>query len=323
MTLIHIRVKGYWVNCLVDNLVNEEMGLEQQGRIINYLSVDVEDYFHVSAFESVSPASSWCARELRVEKNTEKILSILSAQSVKATFFVLGWVAQQCPDLVKRIASEGHEIASHGYGHKRVYNQSQAEFRDDITRSKGLLEDLSGSAVIGYRAPSYSISPETFWAFDELYEAGYKYDSSIFPIAHDLYGVSDWPRFAMPVAKHADGSWQSCRNVVDGQPALMELPITTLNFGGRNLPIAGGGYFRLLPYRATCWGLHRINQVDMQPFLFYLHPWEIDPQQPRMIGAGLKSRLRHYLNLDKTETRFKELLCDFEFTTISAATTLA
>ena len=291
--------------------------------ITNYMTIDVEDYYQVSAFEKISPPSSWAGRESRVERNTDLILAILDEASIKATFFVLGWVAEHCPGLVKLIAARGHEIASHGYGHQRVYNQSQAEFRDDIRRSKGILEDLSGCSVIGYRAPSYSISPETFWAFDELYAAGYKYDSSIFPIAHDLYGIRNWPRFAVIAAKSADGRWQPHQVVSDGQPTLLEFPITTLSLGGRNLPIAGGGYFRLLPYQITRWGLKRINRVEKQPFVFYFHPWEIDPLQPRMAGASFKSRVRHYLNLARTEDRIKKLLCDFKFTTIGSASALA
>lgn len=292
--------------------------MSNQDQIVNYLSIDVEDYFHVSAFEAVSPPSGWCDREMRVERNTDRILSLLSAKSVKATFFVLGWVAERCPELVRAIASEGHEIASHGYGHQRVCNQSRTEFREDIRRSKTLLEDLSGQRVIGYRAPSYSISRETFWAFDELCEAGYRYDSSIFPIGHDLYGLRDWPRFPTQAVRSSDGQWRSHPSADSNLPStLLEIPITTLNLGGRNLPIAGGGYFRLYPYLLTRWGLSRINLTEKQAFVFYLHPWEIDPEQPRMSGAKLKSRVRHYLNLDKTEHRLNRLLSDFKFRKIS------
>jgi polysaccharide deacetylase family protein (PEP-CTERM system associated) len=290
--------------------------LEQNGNIVNYLSIDVEDYFHVSAFESVSPPGSWCQKEMRVVGNTEKILSILSAQSVKATFFVLGWVAERCPDLVRRIAAEGHEVASHGYGHQRLCNLSQTDFREDIRSSKQLLEDLIGQAVVGYRAPSYSISRDSYWAFDELCEAGYLYDSSIFPIQHDFYGISDWCRFASPAVKVSEEKWEP-REVVNGETSIMEVPISTVNIAGKNFPIAGGGYFRLLPYAVTHLGLQKINQTENQRFVFYLHPWEFDPDQPRMQGAGLKSRFRHYLNLHKTEERFWRLLADFRFGTIS------
>jgi polysaccharide deacetylase family protein (PEP-CTERM system associated) len=280
-------------------------------KITNFLTIDVEDYFQVSAFEAVSPPESWDDRELRVERNTEKILEILNEAGVKATFFVLGWVADRCPRLVKKIAAEGHEVASHGYWHRRVNTQDRKKFREDIRKSKIILEDLSGQKVFGYRAPSYSISRETFWAFDELYEAGYRYDSSIFPIHHDFYGMSDWPRFAGKAIKAADGSWRPAEKADDGQPSLDEVPITTLQLGEKRIPIAGGGYFRLFPYAITKWGLSRINRMEKKPFVFYLHPWELDPQQPRMEGAGVKSQVRHYLNLGKTEKRFRKLLMDF------------
>lgn len=281
--------------------------------ITNYLSIDVEDYFQVSAFEQVSPPASWDSRELRVEGNTDKVLALLDEASVKATFFVLGWVAERCPELVKRIAAAGHEVASHGYGHQRLTNQTRMEFREDVRRSKAILEELSGRAVFGYRAPSYSISRQTFWAFDELYAAGYRYDSSIFPIRHDFYGIPDWPRFAGYAVKTFNGDWQAAAEVGESNVALHEIPITTVQFAGKNLPIAGGGYFRLLPYGLTRRGLQRINYQDQQPFVFYLHPWEFDPDQPRMKGASCKSRFRHYLNLHKTEVRFKKLLQDFSF----------
>jgi polysaccharide deacetylase family protein (PEP-CTERM system associated) len=240
----------------------------------------------------------------------------LCSRSVKATFFILGWVAENCPELVKRIAAEGHEIASHGYTHQRVCNQSRQEFRKDIRRSKKLLEDITGQSVIGYRAPSYSISQNTLWAFDEISEAGYKYDSSIFPIVHDYYGIPDWPRFAKKVVKNSDGNWVPGETENDDQPFIIEFPITPLYLAGCNVPICGGGYFRFYPYPVTRWGLQRINRVDNQPFVFYIHPWELDPSQPRMPAVGLKSKLRHYLNLHKTEDRFKMLLQDFNFTKI-------
>jgi polysaccharide deacetylase family protein (PEP-CTERM system associated) len=285
--------------------------------ITNLLTIDVEDYFQVSAFETISPPSSWDRRQLRVEGNTEKVLALLDEAGVKATFFILGWVAERCPGLVRRIAGEGHEIASHGYGHQRVSKQGQLEFRKDIRRSKALLEDLTGRPVLGYRAPSYSISRETFWAFDELHDAGYRYDSSIFPIKHDFYGIHDWPRFAGYAVKSEAGEWQAAADRRGAAPALYEVPITTLRFGGKNWPIAGGGYFRLFPYTFTRWGLQRINREERQPFIFYLHPWEFDTDQPRISGAGWKSRFRHYLNLHKTEERFKELLRDFAFAPVA------
>jgi polysaccharide deacetylase family protein (PEP-CTERM system associated) len=283
----------------------------------NYLSIDVEDYFQVSAFEKVSPPSVWDKRELRVERNTNRVLALLDEAAVKATFFVLGWVAERCPGLVKRIAGQGHEVASHGYGHRRLSNQSRTEFRDDVRRGKTILEELVGQEVIGYRAPSYSISRQTFWAFDELLEAGFRYDSSVFPIRHDFYGISDWPRFAGWAVKSDAGGWQAASDRGGAAQVLYEVPITTLKLAGKNLPIAGGGYFRLFPYAFTRWGLERINRRDRQPFVFYLHPWEFDPDQPRMRGISAKSRFRHYLNLDKTEKRFRKLLGDFDFVPVS------
>ena len=286
--------------------------------LTNMLSIDVEDYFQVSAFEGVSPPDTWDGRELRVVANTERILGLLEDAGVHATFFILGWVAERCPELVRQIAAAGHEVASHGYGHQRIGTLSRSEFSADVCRAKVVLEDLIGGKVLGYRAPSYSIWLQTPWAFDELLEAGYRYDSSIFPMRHDFYGMSDWPRFAGLALKGSDGQWQPAESdkPASGQRTIMELPITTLRIAGKNLPIAGGGYFRLLPYAVSRWGLHRVNQVDKQPFVFYLHPWEFDPDQPRMVGAGWKSQFRHYLNLHKTEDRFKRLLDDFQFVPI-------
>ena len=281
--------------------------------ISNYLSIDVEDYFQVSAFEEASPRCTWADRELRVERNTEKVLAILAERGIKATFFVLGWVAEACPGVVRKIAAEGHEVACHGYGHRRVCHQSREEFRQDIQRSKGVLENLSGTAVLGYRAPSYSISPRCFWAFDELVAAGFRYDSSVFPVRHDLYGMPDWHRFRSLARRHGNGSWEPAGHDDWITPCLLELPITPLQLLGVNLPIAGGGYFRLFPYWVTSWGLRRINQEEGRPFVFYLHPWELDPEQPRLSGAGWKSRFRHYVNLDKTEPRLRQLLQDFSF----------
>jgi polysaccharide deacetylase family protein (PEP-CTERM system associated) len=285
---------------------------------INMLSIDVEDYFHVSAFEKVCAPSSWEEREWRFQSNTERVLALLEEHNLHATFFVLSWVAERCPALIQRLVDAGHELASHGHGHRRVNTLSRAEFRNDIRRAKDYLEQVSGQQVLGYRAPSYSISRETAWAFDELLEAGYRYDSSIFPVRHDFYGMADWPRFAGYAVKHADGSWQP-GTPGEGQVFLRELPISTLRLGGRNLPIAGGGYFRLLPYSITRLGLRHINKVDRQPFVFYLHPWEFDPHQPHMQGAGWKSNFRHYLNLHKTAPRFKRLLNDFSFQPIRNA----
>jgi len=281
-------------------------------RITNYLTIDVEDYYHVSAFETISPPDTWAKRESRVERNTDLVLSILDEASVKATFFVLGWVADRIPTLVPKIAARGHEIASHGYLHQRVGLQDRTAYREDVCRSKKLLEDQSGVEVSGYRAPSYSITRKTDWAFDELLAAGYRYDSSIFPFQHDFYGIPDWPRFAGYAVK-SPGNWQAKDQADDGAVVMKELPITTLSLCGKNFPIAGGGYFRLLPYAVTRWGLSRINQKEKQPFVFYLHPWEFDPDQPRMGGCSAKSKFRHYLNLSRTDIRFRQLLKDFKF----------
>ena len=280
--------------------------------ITNYLTIDVEDYFHVSAFEKISPPATWAGWECRVERNTDLILDILDELNVKATFFILGWVAERYPQLIKKIAAENHEIASHGYLHQRVASQNRETYRTDVRRGKALLEDQIGTAVLGYRAPSYSITRQTDWAFDELVEAGFQYDSSIFPMKHDFYGIPDWPRFSGYAVKRGD-RWQAETVAATETASIRELPITTLKLAGKNLPIAGGGYFRLLPYAATRWGLKRINQQEQQPFVFYLHPWEFDPHQPRMSGASAKSRFRHYLNLGKTEGRFRQLLQDFKF----------
>lgn len=285
--------------------------------MLNALTIDVEDYFHVSAFERHVRRDEWDGYELRVERNTRRILHLLDEYSVTATFFVLGWVAERCPQLVKAIAAAGHEVASHGYGHQRVGTQTRNEFREDVLRSKDLLEDLTGLPVFGYRAPSYSISRNTFWAFDELYAAGYRYDSSVFPVRHDFYGIPDWPRFSGWAVKEESGDWQPRSEENSEKPRLRELPITTLRLGGKSLPIAGGGYFRLFPYAFSRWGLQQINRQERKPFVFYLHPWELDPGQPKIIGAGAKSRFRHYLNLHKTEARFRRLLQDFSFAPIS------
>ena len=284
--------------------------------IKNYLSIDVEDYFQVSAFEEVSPQTTWSGIAGRAERNTDKILQLLDERKIKATFFILGWIAEHYPQIPLKIAAHGHEIASHGYYHQRICNMNRGGFRADIRTSKSLLEDLTGTPVCGYRAPSYSISHDTEWAFDELLAAGYLYDSSIFPIRHDFYGMPDWPRFSGYAVKGCDGSWMPAQEFRVGSPNIMELPITTVEILGYKLPIAGGGYFRLLPYSVSRWGLRRINDQDRRPFVFYLHPWELDPDQPRMENVSFKSRFRHYLNLEETEGRFRRLLDDFEFTTI-------
>lgn len=286
----------------------------------NVLTIDVEDYFQVTAFEGIVKREEWNTYPMRVRDNTRRILDMLDENGIIATFFILGWLGKRNPSLVREIHERGHEVACHGYGHQRVYTQTRQEFRQDIRKSKVLLEDLIGKPVLGYRAPSYSISMNSLWAFDELVEAGYLYDSSVFPVRHDFYGIPDWPRFPFYVSKSEDGNWAPEKDLLDctgsgsGQGVRMiEIPITTLKIAGRNIPIAGGGYFRFFPYAFTKWGLRRGNRTEKRPFIFYLHPWELDPDQPRIKGAGLKTRFRHYLNLRKTEHRFRMLLSDFKF----------
>ena len=289
------------------------------GAMVNALSVDVEDYFQVSAFESVCPPETWEARDLRVEHNTERMLGLLAEAGVRATFFVLGWVAERCPALVRRVHAAGHEVGSHGYGHRRVTGMDREGFREDIRRSKAVLEDLTGEAVLGYRAPSYSISPGSLWAFDEILAAGYAYDSSVFPVRHDLYGLAEWPRFPFRLERlegEGAGNWVPLEEGVTpdpGREGLVEVPITPVRLAGRNWPVAGGGYFRLFPYPLTRWALRRIHRLDGHPFVFYVHPWEIDPGQPRISGAGLRSWFRHYVNLHKTEGKLRRLLREFRF----------
>ncbi|MES2263062.1 MAG: XrtA system polysaccharide deacetylase [Pseudomonadota bacterium] len=264
--------------------------------IRNAMTIDVEDYFQVSAFAPHIARDSWPARECRVEANIERILAILADGHVKATFFTLGWIAERYPAMVKRIVAGGHELASHGYGHLRASDQDRATFTHDIVSSKAILEDLGGQAVLGYRAPSFSIGPANLWALDALHEAGYRYSSSIYPIQHDHYGMPDAPRFAF----HPNGS-----------AGLLEVPITTVRLMQRNLPAGGGGYFRLLPYSLSRWMMRQVNQRDGQSAIFYFHPWELDPGQPRPDGIGLKTRFRHYVNLDKMESRIQALTRDF------------
>jgi polysaccharide deacetylase family protein (PEP-CTERM system associated) len=266
--------------------------------VTNAMTIDVEDYFHVSIFDGVVPRSRWDTLESRVVANTERILEIFSDNEVTATFFVLGWVAERFPHLVSHIAAMGHEIASHGYGHRLVYDQTRRAFREDVRRSKSLLEDISGGPVIGYRAPSYSITPRSLWALDVLIEEGYRYDTSIFPIRHDRYGIPISPRHPYELRRAAGD--------------IVEAPASTTTVGPMNLPVAGGGYFRILPYGWTHWGIRRINQHEGRPAVFYLHPWEIDPGQPRL-AAGALSRFRHYRNLRHTESRLVRLLSDFAF----------
>jgi polysaccharide deacetylase family protein (PEP-CTERM system associated) len=269
--------------------------------IVNAMSIDVEDYFHVSVFDGIVPRSQWDTMESRVVRNTERLLDIFDEFEVHSTFFVLGWVGERYPELVKTIASRGHEVASHGYAHRLVYDQTRAAFRDDVRRAKAILEDASGRRVIGYRAPSYSITPRSLWALDILIEEGYAYDSSIFPIRHDRYGIPVSDR--RPYRIDRVGS------------SIIEVPASTTRVGPLNFPVAGGGYFRILPYWWTRWGVNRVNEAERRPAVFYLHPWEIDPLQPRL-QAGRLGRFRHYRNLETTESRLRQLLSDFRFDTV-------
>lgn len=267
--------------------------------IKNALTIDVEDYFQVSALAPYIDRGSWDRQPCRVERNVDRILGMLNAAQVKATFFTLGWIAERYPLLVKAIAADGHELASHGYGHQRASDQSPEEFKRDVARAKGLLEDLSGRSVVGYRAPSFSIGEGNLWALDTLRECGYRYSSSIYPVRHDHYGMPNAPRFAFAPIVH--------------DQEFIELPVTTMRLLGRNFPAAGGGYFRLLPYVCSRWLLRQVNRTDRQPAIFYFHPWEIDPEQPRPNGLDAKTRFRHYVNLRRTEPRLHRLMADFDW----------
>jgi len=266
--------------------------------VVNAMTIDVEDYFQVSAFDDVVKREEWEGRPSRVVSNTMRLLHLFDEYSVKSTFFVLGWVADRFPGLVRDIAAGGHELASHGYGHRIVYSQTPHEFREDVRRAKATIENVSGHVVTGYRAPSFSITKNSLWALDVLVEEGYRYDASIFPIRHDRYGIPDAPRHRHVLTRPAG--------------TLTEAPGSTVRVLGSNLPVAGGGYFRILPYWWTKWGIARLNRTEGQPAIFYLHPWEIDPEQPRLHASRL-SRFRHYRNLDKAEARLKRLLTDFRF----------
>jgi polysaccharide deacetylase family protein (PEP-CTERM system associated) len=271
--------------------------------VVNAMSIDVEDYFQVSVFDGIVARSQWDTMESRVVRNTHRLLDIFDEFEIHSTFFILGWVAERHRDLVQTIAARGHEVASHGYAHRLVYDQTHAAFRDDVRRAKAILEDASGRRVSGYRAPSYSITPRSLWAIDILIEEGYTYDSSIFPIRHDRYGIPVSDR--RPYRIERSGK------------SIIEVPASTTRLGPLNVPIAGGGYFRILPYWWTRWGVHRVNEMEQRPAVFYLHPWEIDPEQPRL-EAGRLSRFRHYRNLAATERRLRRLLSDFRFDTMQA-----
>jgi polysaccharide deacetylase family protein (PEP-CTERM system associated) len=270
--------------------------VEPRRLFVNALTVDVEDYFQVWALSPYIPRSKWDETPSRVERNVDLILQLLDEAEARATFFTLGWVAERFPQLVRRIVDCGHEIASHGYGHSKAHELGREAFFADIRLAKAILENIAGTAVKGYRAPSFSIGHANEWAYDCVVEAGYLYSSSVYPIRHDHYGAPHAPRF--PHRSRAD---------------LLEVPITTARLFERNWPAGGGGYFRLMPYSVSRWLIQRVNEVDGRPAIFYFHPWELDPGQPRVPGVGTKTRLRHYLNLHRTEHRLRRLLSDFRW----------
>ncbi len=271
--------------------------------ITNAMSVDVEDYFQVSAFEDHVDRDNWDHMDSRIERNIELILSKFSENNVSATFFVLGWIAERYPQMIRRIVDAGHEIASHGYSHTRVTQQTRQQFREDIIKTKKLLEDISGIAVQGYRAASYSIiSSNHQWAHEELECAGHKYSSSIYPIKHDLYGIPDASRYPYK----------------PGNGDLLEIPISTIQIMGKRFPCGGGGFFRLFPYKLSKAMINHVNKKEEQSCVFYFHPWELDAKQPVVSGLNIKTRFRHYLNLNRMENRLERLLKDFKWSRMDA-----
>lgn len=274
-----------------------EIPADKGGKPVNAMTVDVEDYFQVSAFEKHIRREDWNDTPCRVEANVDRILGIYADADIKATFFTLGWMAERYPQMVRNIVGQGHELASHGFSHVRVINQTPEEFREDVVRTKALLEDIGGCAVRGYRAASYSIGRDNLWALSVLQETGHEYSSSIYPIQHDLYGMPEAPRFAFRA----------------GENGILEIPVTTVELGERKFPCGGGGYFRLFPYALSRWAMRRVNRQDQQSCVFYYHPWEIDPDQPRVPDINFKTRVRHYLNLRRMERRLKNLLRDFRW----------
>ena len=272
------------------------MSSANAGAVVNALTIDVEDYFQVSAFAPYIARSTWEAQPCRIERNIDRILELLAENGVHATFFTLGWIAERYPDMVRRVVAGGHELASHGYEHERAGNLDADGFFADVSLAKAVLEDISGRAVHGYRAPSFSIGEHNRWAYDCLAKAGYKYSSSVYPIRHDHYGSPRGLRFAHMT-----------------HTPVLEVPIATARVFRTNVPAGGGGYFRLLPYSLSRWLLRRVNQCDAAPAIFYFHPWEIDPDQPRVEGVDVKTRFRHYLNLERTAIRLGMLLRDFRW----------
>lgn len=271
-------------------------------RVVNAMTVDVEDYFQASVFDRVVPRESWYERESRVVRNTHRLLECFHRHEVRGTFFILGWVAERFPSLVREIASCGHELASHGFHHQMVYTLTRDQFRDDVRQAKATIEDAGGCVVRGYRAPSFSIVRASLWALDVLIEEGHHYDASIFPIHHDRYGIPDAPRLPHVIER--------------GPGTIVEVPASTTRIGPLNVPVAGGGYFRLAPYAFTHWSLARLNAAGERA-IFYIHPWEVDPDQPRLPLSAVNA-CRHYLNLDRTLPRLEQLVRDFAFDTVTA-----
>lgn len=272
---------------------------DMKSKTANVMTVDVEDYFHVSAFDSVINKGDWKSLPLRVEKNTYRLLELFDSYNAKATFFTLGWVAEQSPSLMKDIVSNGHELASHGYAHQRLSTMSRSEVFEDIKKSKEILEDISSTKIVGYRAPSFSINETNEWVYEILTELGFLYSSSTYPIEHDLYGVPDWPRF-----KYLR------------EEGIQEIPIPTLRKSNKNTGIGGGGYFRLYPYWMSKRRIESFIADEKQPYSFYFHPWEIDPEQPRIKEASFKSKVRHYINLSRMEDKIIKLLQDYQWSTM-------
>jgi polysaccharide deacetylase family protein (PEP-CTERM system associated) len=266
------------------------------GVLVNALTIDVEDYFQVSAFAPYIARSTWEEHPCRIEQNIDRVLGLLSEAGVHATFFTLGWIAERYPEMVRRIVSDGHELASHGYAHERASALEPNAFQADVALAKAVLEDIAGIAVQGYRAPSFSIGADNLWAYDCLAQAGYRYSSSIYPIRHDHYGAPEACRFTHVANTH-----------------VLEVPVATARFFNVNWPAGGGGYFRLMPYAVSRWLIQRVNSTDEEAAIFYFHPWEIDPEQPRVNGVDARTRFRHYVNLDRTADRLRMLLGDFRW----------
>ena len=269
---------------------------------LNAMTVDVEDYFQVSAFEGVVQKKDWDSVSLRVGDNTNRLLDLFAKNNVKSTFFTLGWVAQRCPEVIKRIVNEGHELASHGLAHQRATTMTEKQLYDDIKQSKDILENIGGVALKGYRAPSFSINDSNTWAYDILKDLGFTYSSSTYPISHDLYGVPEWPRFKY-----------------QRDNGLIEIPIPTIRKKDTNVGIGGGGYFRLYPYWLSKRRISEFMKTESAPYSFYFHPWEIDAQQPRFDNAPWKSKVRHYINLSKMEGKIEKLIKDFNWVTMQEA----